>query len=210
MASHALKPLRPRPSESDPYEADAAAFVRRYESVTFEDVHHSIIDLLPKHPSLVLDVGAGSGRDAAALATLGHGVYAVEPSSALRAAAQRIHREPGIVWVDDALPDLSRLKALAVRFDFILLSAVWMHVRPGERKRAFSSLVLLLGHSGRLAISLRLGPPDLERQMYRVSLTEITRLGREHGLSTVRISEQKDRLGRTDLYWVTVVFDRGS
>jgi SAM-dependent methyltransferase len=207
MARHALRSPSGR-SQRDPYEAEADAFVKRYESVAFEDVHHSILDLLPTRRSLLLDIGAGSGRDAAALASLGHQMYAVEPSSVLRAAAQRIHPELNIVWIDDALPDLARVKALRLKFDFILLSAVWMHVPPRERKRAFSSLVQLLGDRGRLAISLRIGPPDRERRMYRVSVLEVSELGQEHGLKTVRNAEQTDRLGRAELYWVTVVFER--
>ena len=198
-------PERPR---SDPYETDAAEFVNRYESVAFNDIHRSILDLLPQRRSLFLDVGAGSGRDAAALTRLGHRVYAVEPSLPLRAAAQRIHPEPGIAWIDDALPDLLSVKALGVRFDFILLSAVWMHVPPRQRRRAFTSLVQLLGDSGRLAILLRIGPPERERGMYRVSLTEITKFGHEHGLTTARVSGEKDRLGRAEVDWVTVVLDR--
>ncbi len=210
MSRNAL--IRPSPgwSQRDPYEAQADVFVKRYESVAFEDVHHSILDLLPTRRSLFLDIGAGSGRDAAALTRLGHQVYAVEPSSGLRTAAQRIHPEPSIVWIDDALPDLARVKTLGLKFDFILLSAVWMHVPPRQRRRAFSSLIQLLGSSSRLAISLRIGPPDRERLMYRVNVSEVTQLGQEHGLTTARISEAKDRLGRTELYWVTVVLDRGS
>ena len=208
MARHALMRRLSERSQLDPYEANAAAFVKRYESVTFEDVHHSILDLLPMRRSQFLDVGAGSGRDAAALTRLGHQVHAVEPSSGLRTAAQRIHREPGIVWMDDALPDLARVRALGIRFDFILLSAVWMHVPPRERKRAFSSLVQLLGNRGRLAISLRIGPPDRERRMYRVKVLEVNELGQEHGVKTVRIAEQTDTLGRAELYWVTAVFER--
>ncbi|SRR6266550_1814954 len=209
MARNALLRSSPLQPEHNPYEADAAAFVKRYESVAFEDVHQSIIDLLPTRRSLFLDIGAGSGRDAAALTRLGHQVYAVEPSSGLRAAAQRIHPEPSIVWIDDALPDLARVKALGLKFDFILLSAVWMHVPPRQRGRAFSSLIQLLGPSSRLAMSLRIGPPDRERLIYRVNVNEVTKLGQEHRLTTTLVAGEKDRLGRAELEWVTVVLDRG-
>ena len=62
-----------------------------------------------------------------------------------------------VVWMNDALPDLRALRALGRRFDLILLSAVWMHVAPRVRERAFRILSELLGPSGLLAITLRLG-----------------------------------------------------
>ncbi len=60
------------------YERDAAAFVSQYESLSFERVHASLIDLLPEPGATVLDVGAGSGRDAAWFAARGDKVVAVD------------------------------------------------------------------------------------------------------------------------------------
>ena len=59
--------------------------------------------------------------------------------------------------MNDALPDLRALRALGRRFDLVLLSAVWMHVAPKGRERAFRILSELLGPSGLLVITLRLG-----------------------------------------------------
>jgi SAM-dependent methyltransferase len=75
---------------------------RRYESVAAETVHGWLVDLLPIAPALVLDVGAGTGRDAAWLASRGLEVVAVEPSSAMRAEAQRLHASPSIRWIRDS------------------------------------------------------------------------------------------------------------
>ena len=55
----------------------------------------------------MLDVGAGTGRDAAWLARLGHEVVAVEPSAAMRAEAERRHPAARIRWIDDRLPGLA-------------------------------------------------------------------------------------------------------
>jgi SAM-dependent methyltransferase len=56
---------------------------RRYESVAAETVHGWLVDLLPKTPALALDVGAGTGRDVAWLASRSLEVVAVEPSGAM-------------------------------------------------------------------------------------------------------------------------------
>jgi DNA repair protein RadA/Sms len=78
-----------------------------YESLAFEEAHGPILDLLPATPGRVLDVGAGSGRDAAWFAYRGHAVVAVEPSDNMRRQARERHADPRIRWIDDALPGLT-------------------------------------------------------------------------------------------------------
>ncbi|SCG08174.1 hypothetical protein GA0115255_123563 [Streptomyces sp. Ncost-T6T-2b] len=59
------------PADSTAGYAEAAdALAVQYEQVTFEDVHRDVLHLLPSAPARILDVGAGTGRDAAALAAL--------------------------------------------------------------------------------------------------------------------------------------------
>ena len=69
------------------YDQNVSDVSRRYESVPAETVHGWLVDLLPSAPALVLDVGAGTGRDAAWLASRGLEVTAVEPSGAMRTTA---------------------------------------------------------------------------------------------------------------------------
>ena len=76
------------------YNTHAPALAQQYESLPAASVHSWLIDLLPKTKTLALDVGAGSGRDAAWLASLGFEVIAVEPSAGMRAEAQRLHGNP--------------------------------------------------------------------------------------------------------------------
>jgi SAM-dependent methyltransferase len=78
----------------------------------------------------VLDVGAGSGRDAAWFAANGYDVVAVEPSDAMLAHARKLHPSSRIHWVSDSLPDLANVRRLGLSFNLILLSAVWMHIPP--------------------------------------------------------------------------------
>ena len=136
-----------------------------------------------KPPAVVMDVGAGSGRDAAWLASLNYDVLAVEPSPSLRAEAIRLHPADSIRWLDERLPDMAGVIRTGLSADAILLSAVWMHVRPADRPRAFRKLVCLLRSGGLLALSLREGPAEPSRGMHPVSLPEIERLS-EEGHST--------------------------
>ena len=187
------------------YEQNAAQLVTQYESLAFEDVHAALLDLLPESGATVLDVGAGSGRDAAWFAARGYDVVAVEPSDAMRAQARALHPSPRIHWLADSLPELAQVRRLGLTFDFILLSAVWMHVPPASRARALRKLATLLSPSGRMAISLRLGEPDTARAMHAVTLHELSSLSRQFGLRLIRATDSADQLGRAGVAWCTAV-----
>ena len=50
---------------------DFPELLKRYESISFADAHASILHLNPPIPCRILDIGAGTGRDAAGLVALG-------------------------------------------------------------------------------------------------------------------------------------------
>ena len=107
--------------------ADAAEpFAAAAEGVSFAKLHAKVLHLMPPPPCAVLDVGAGTGRDAAQFAAMGHRVVAVEPVEALRQKAMALHPSQQIEWIDDSLPDLAKLLARDTRFDLIMLTAVFL------------------------------------------------------------------------------------
>ena len=189
----------------DWYNQHAKTLAVQYEAVDPARLHAGIADLLPQGQGAVLDVGAGTGRDAAWLATRGLDVVAVEPSRAMRDEAARMHTDPRIQWVGDCLPDFNVVSRLGLSFDFILLSAVWMHIAPNDRSRAFRKLVTLLKPGGVLAISLRFGPAAADRGMHPVSAQEIEHLAKAHGAFVERQSAKADEQGRADVSWVQMV-----
>src|SRR5258708_28253088 len=81
------------------YQEHAEAVVERHESLAPEKVNAWLDGYLPTQPSLVLDVGAGSGRDAAWLVSRGQQVIAVEPSDQMRTRGQRFHGSDLIRWI---------------------------------------------------------------------------------------------------------------
>ena len=129
---------------------DAAA---RYETIEAQRVNGWLTDLLPNGKACILDVGAGSGRDAAWLATLGHDVVAIEPDAALREENERRHPDGAYRLLADSLPTLAATCRTGLSFDFILLNAVWMFVAPGQRERAFRKMVTLLKPGGAIALA---------------------------------------------------------
>jgi len=187
------------------YDAEATALAAQYESVTFEHVHRHVLHLFPQPPGNVLDIGAGSGRDAAALSRLGHHVTAAEPTCGLRCEGQRLHAAVPIDWIDDQLPELNVVRRLDKRFDLILLTAVWMHLSPSERAAAMATVAELLAEGGLVSMSLRHGPIPAGRRMFEVSADETIELGASCGLDCLQRTEQDDAQGRTDVCWSFVV-----
>jgi SAM-dependent methyltransferase len=190
------------------YNQGFAEFSAAFEAFGFAEIHRGAKPFLPQKPGLMLDVGAGSGRDAAWFAAEGWDVIAAEPAASLRAEAARLHPTPGIRWLDDRLPALSAIHRLGLCFDLVWLSGVWMHVAPEDRPRAMRKLATLLRPGGRMIITLRHGPTPEDRPMWPVSEHEVERLGLDVGLALRVATQATDDLGgRADVRWQTVVLD---
>lgn len=189
------------------YAEKAEKLATQYESITFADVHRDVMHLFPTEPARICDIGAGSGRDAAALARQGHRVIAVEPTEALRKEGMRLHSRQPIEWIDDHLPSLGHLRRRGDQFDLILLTAVWMHLDEPERRAGMEALAHLVGKGGRISLSLRHGPIPAGRRMFDVSAAETIDLASSFGLKAVCQTEREDMLGRDDVRWSFVVLE---
>ena len=195
-----------RPSGTEGYGETADERVEQYESLAFADVHRHMLHLFPTTPSRVIDIGAGTGRDAAAFAGMGHTVTAVEPTPELRSAARRLHGHLPITWIDDSLPDLDGVHALGQRYDLVMLTAVWMHLDESQRERAMGRVAALLDAGGLMSLSLRHGPVPAGRRMFEVSNAETRALAARHGLLTVLESEGAALLGGPAVWWSGLAF----
>lgn len=190
------------------YAEQADVLAARYEGISFAEVHRDTQHLMPAPPARVLDIGAGTGRDAAALAALGHHVLAVEPTSEFRRVGQHLHANATVEWLDDALPELSRVLARAEQFDLILLTAVWMHLDVAQRRVAMASLARLLRPAGKIIMSLRHGTVPPGRRMFDVSYEETDQLAQEHGLRATFRSERDALLAGSDARWTFLALMR--
>lgn len=188
------------------YDFDPKSFADRYDSVTFEAVHPHLRRYLPAN-GRVLDVGAGSGRDARFMAACGLHVTAVEPSAGLRAIGARNSED--VEWIDDRLPNLACISDKVERFDFILCSAVLMLVAPEDLEGCFATLSHLLAPAGKLAMNLRAPrldePPDL---FFAHSDNAVLTAAAATGLICLHRAEAEDALGRRAYNWRSFVFER--
>jgi SAM-dependent methyltransferase len=200
-----------RPSGTEGYAEEAAALENLYESIAFADLHRPVLHLMPLAPALVLDIGAGTGRDAAALAALGHRVTAVEPTAALRRGAIVRHPSPRIEWLDDSLPALARLAGRAGGFDLVMLTAVWMHLDEAQRRQAMPRVAGMVREGGVMIFSLRHGPVPPGRRMFEVSADETVALAAGEGMRPLlRLDRRDGLLRRPGVSWTRLAFSKAA
>ncbi len=162
------------------YAAQAAELAKLWEQIDSAAVFRPVSKHMPRRGETVLDIGAGTGRDAAAFMAQGCTVIAVEPVGAL-------WRCPEVERIDDRLPVLARVCALGVRADVILLSGVWHHLDPSARLAAWPVLASLLAPNGRILMSLRHGPSAEGRPAFALDPQAEIDAGARFGLEPVLI-----------------------
>lgn len=151
------------------YAEAAPDLIAKFEAISSAALYKPIADLLPTQPSRILDLGAGTGRDAAWLAEKGHQVLAVEPVDELRHAGIGLHGSSKIEWISDRLPALQEVLKRGAVFDRVFLVAVWQHLDDDQRRIAMCSLSGVTVPGGVVVMSLRHGPGAPGRQVYDVS-----------------------------------------
>lgn len=198
---------------------------RQYLSLTFDQVHASwandLETVVQKSDAAILDVGAGSGRDVKHIAekfaeyrlenpdVAKPIIYAIEPAIEMIKVGQKVTQNLNIKWLQDSLPALTKTNKLAINFDLILVSAVWMHIAPTHRGRAMRKLANLLKPGGRIVISLKFGMSTQEqskRSMHDVRIDEVKSIAKSLGLIVRNeTSKEIDKLSREEVSWQTVI-----
>ncbi|WP_420469868.1 class I SAM-dependent methyltransferase [Brevundimonas sp. FT23042] len=192
------------------YQRNADRLARAYLDVAFEDVHSALLSYLPAPGSAVADIGAGAGRDARALAARGYEVTAVEPSSAMRRLGEKVSAPYAVDWLADELPDLAGLRRRPLRFDFVLCSAVLMHLAPALLDRAFAGMAAVCARGAVIATTLRPPRPDDPPGVFHDHAeADVVAAARRSGLTLLGRGCNADRLNRQGTAWTWLVFKAG-
>ena len=169
------------------YRANAAQLGGRFNSLAPDAVFAPVAQYLPENPQDVLDIGAGSGRDAAWFAAMGHRVTAAEPVAKLGRHAAGDLGAGRLDWVEDRLPDLGHLTGRAASYDLVLVVAVWHHLSPALQTRAMARIVRLMRPGARLIMSLRHGPGADGQTVFQTDAGATIRLAENNGLTLVAL-----------------------
>ena len=187
----------------DWYDSHGLEVADGYERLDPDALYAWAADLMPPKGTSALDIGAGTGRDAAWLAVQGYRTTAVEPSATMRRIGRRRRPDNAVSWLDDRLPELARVRRLEP-FDLVVLNAVWMHIEPCDRHAALSAVLDATAPGGLVLMSLRHGPAPPERGMHPCRPAEVSEIADARKASTVRTIETGDQRTRPNLRWTQI------
>jgi 2-polyprenyl-3-methyl-5-hydroxy-6-metoxy-1,4-benzoquinol methylase len=189
------------------YAEAAQKFTDATIGIDFFDLHREFIDLLPKTPSYILDVGAGIGRDAWEFSKMGHCVTAVEPTKEYHDIGRKMFGSHQIEWIDDSLPSLNLLES-ANKFDVILASGVFHHLEPDEQNSSIRRVAELLKTNGIFLVSLRNGPAGIGTHVFQTNSDAVTELAASCGLELLlRIEKQPSLMtNKANVTWSKLAF----
>lgn len=193
------------------YRSHAAELSERYESVDSPVARY--FPLAFAAGSRVLDVGAGSGRDLAALLAAGFDGYGVEPTDEFRAAAIQHHPELNGRLMAAALPDLG--EPFGGQFDGVLCSAVLMHLAEADLFDAALALRHVLKPHGRLLLSVPSARDDVgadERDAHGrlfkgYAADELQLLFERLGFQAIGRWDNQDAQQRAGIRWTTLLLE---
>jgi len=193
------------------YARNAAEVADRYEAVTSSIARYFGVAFVAG--SRVLDIGAGSGRDLAALLRDGFDAVGIEPIDALRAQALERHPELRGRLEAGALPVIGT--PFGGAYDGLLCSAVLMHVPEVDLFDSVFALRGLLRPHGRLLISLPLARTDIAEDGRDASGRLFSPYTAEHlqllfervGFQQIGCWDDDDALCRTGTRWFTLLFE---
>lgn len=189
------------------YEKNASELSLRYESADLKALHADLVKHLPG--GRVLDVGCGSGRDAAALTAAGLEVFGVDGSANLLEEAARLHPELAARLFNCCLP--SALPFDDRYFAGFYSIACLMHFNRHEIALILSELKRVLRPDGLGFVSVPVCRADVDnngldehgRVFTLLPVEEWQKLFAECGFVAEVGSENADSLGREGISWIS-------
>jgi heptosyltransferase-3 len=195
------------------YDLYARQFSDRYESADMSRMHELLLRHLPARGASILELGCGSGREAAFLLSHGYEVTAVDASSGMIAEAGRIHHELAGRLVHAAVPFPPGSPLLLRSFDAVVSTAMFMHLPDDGLLDTALQIRRVLRPGGVLFVEVstgRLGVRDGRDGNGRLFLErppeEYRRIFENRGFLFVAQHESPDTLERPELRWVALVF----
>jgi SAM-dependent methyltransferase len=195
------------------YNCNAAEVARRYESADAALIHANLLDAFSQDGEL-LEMGVGSGRDAAFLLARGYRISATDASPEMIAEATRLHPELGGRLILHTFPDPLPFPDHA--FDGAYAIALLMHLPKESILPSLLEIARVLRPGGRLLFSvpnLRTGPAlnALEtdpRLFTKLEPTEWEEVATRAGFKLTKRSLDQDGLTRSGFSWHTFLFTR--
>lgn len=190
------------------YDTHAEQATASYERVDFSPIVDRFAAALPPG-ARVLDLGCGSGRDAARLAAAGYDVTVADGSEAMLASATTLHPELTGRTAHVVLP--APLPFPAAAFGGVMSWAVIMHVHETDVPAVFAELARIVAPGGVLGYSVNTersgldaaGDDERGRHFTCFPARSWEKLHEGAGFTTFFAEETDDIVGRAGIRWAT-------
>jgi SAM-dependent methyltransferase len=211
------------------YQNYASELARRYETADVQNLHKRLLATFPAGYRL-LEIGCGSGREAAFLFSSGYEVHCIEPSQMMIEKALQYHPDLEGRIFEGAVPGnvpehiLSRvadsgtenLNGTGQHYDGIYAVASLMHLSEEELTAAFELLYSALKPGGCFLFSVPLTRPDISASGYDskgryfllLSTEEWTGHLEKVGFSHIDSATNPDGMGRRSVTWLTCTAEK--
>lgn len=193
----------------DYYEQNATELSVKYESVNLDSFHKTLTENF-EVGSCLLEIGCGSGRDAARAVGSGFDVAAIDASRQLLAAAKKLHPELDGRLFQLALP--CQLPFADKTFAGFYSVACLMHLPSADLYNVLSEIRRVVRQGG--LVSLPVCRPDIDNsgldehgRVYNLMpIEEWKRVFAASGFKAeVSAEAEPDSLGREGVSWMTLI-----
>ncbi|MFO7748581.1 MAG: class I SAM-dependent methyltransferase [Desulfobacteraceae bacterium] len=183
------------------------ALVPRYESADVSDLHRLLLSGFSPG-SRILELGCGSGRDAAFMLVKGFDITAADGVQEMIDAARHCHPELSGRLCRISLP--KDLDFLFGPFDGVYSIATLMHLARPAIQDVFFRIKDILNPKGRLFFSVPLKRHDVKddefdikgRRFTGMTMPDWAEICRKTGFDVIETSTAEDGLGRPEICWL--------
>lgn len=195
------------------YENKASELSLRYESARL-DAFHQTLHASVEAGAKIIEIGCGSGRDAARALAHGYDIVAIDGSAALLSEASRLHPELAGRLICVKLP--AELKFSDNSFDGFFSVACFMHFTLPEIRLILAEVARVLKKGAPGLVSLPASRGDVNndgidehgRIFNLMSSKDWINVFEECGFVADAGFEEADSLGRPNISWVTFLLKK--
>jgi 2-polyprenyl-3-methyl-5-hydroxy-6-metoxy-1,4-benzoquinol methylase len=189
------------------YQKHAQILTKRYETAVVTELHLLLKSAFPAGARL-LEIGCGSGRDAAFMLANGFDIVATDGVDEMLASAAFHHPELSGRLFNIRLPE--ELSDAIGPFDGVYAIATLMHLSRPELPEVFKKINRLLRPHGRLFFSVPLKRDDMQtndrdhkgRRFTAMTADNWRDLCRKNGFDIIATTISGDGLGRNGISWL--------
>jgi len=196
------------------YDENARELSIHYESADIENIHGLLLDTFPEK-SFLLELGCGSGRDAAFMYHNKYDLLAVDGSAKMISEAKRIHPELNNILGMVVIPEELEFKNSC--FDGVYAIATLMHLSSEKIDQTIEKISNMLKPNAKFLFSVPTSRDDLDMEGKDVNGRQFTTLSKQewinycekHSMKLVYSASNDDGLGRIGITWITCIVEKG-